>query len=157
MPLTSMWPLLLCPTSPLPGPSLKTWTLLTYRSLRNYLWRITPGSDMFSFPYRVKAAQTELGQQILADFEEAFPSQGTKVLFCIFPLALDIITMPARFTLATVTLPLPFQKCWLAAMSLFAKGSGQWDPLWFSVPQSSVASSSVFSQRQKVRICFGLI
>lgn len=41
---------------------------------------------MFSFPSRVKAAQTELGQQILADFEEAFPSQGTKVLFCIFPL-----------------------------------------------------------------------
>ncbi|GCB62463.1 hypothetical protein scyTo_0004257, partial [Scyliorhinus torazame] len=27
---------------------------------------------------RVRAAQTELGQQILADFEEAFPSQGTK-------------------------------------------------------------------------------
>ncbi|XP_071066546.1 vacuolar protein sorting-associated protein 53 homolog isoform X4 [Dasypus novemcinctus] len=27
---------------------------------------------------RVKAAQAELGQQILADFEEAFPSQGTK-------------------------------------------------------------------------------
>ncbi|XP_063809943.1 vacuolar protein sorting-associated protein 53 homolog [Pseudophryne corroboree] len=27
---------------------------------------------------RVKAAQTELGQQILADFEEAFPSQGSK-------------------------------------------------------------------------------
>ncbi|XP_005987501.1 vacuolar protein sorting-associated protein 53 homolog [Latimeria chalumnae] len=27
---------------------------------------------------RVKGAQTELGQQILADFEEAFPSQGTK-------------------------------------------------------------------------------
>ncbi|MGH0153054.1 UNVERIFIED_CONTAM: hypothetical protein FKN15_023980 [Acipenser sinensis] len=27
---------------------------------------------------RVKAAQTELGQQILADFEEAFPLQGTK-------------------------------------------------------------------------------
>ncbi|KAI6050620.1 vacuolar protein sorting-associated protein 53 homolog [Marmota monax] len=27
---------------------------------------------------RVKAAQMELGQQILADFEEAFPSQGTK-------------------------------------------------------------------------------
>uniref|UniRef100_A0A6I8QZB3 Vacuolar protein sorting-associated protein 53 homolog n=1 Tax=Xenopus tropicalis TaxID=8364 RepID=A0A6I8QZB3_XENTR len=27
---------------------------------------------------RVKAAQTELGQQILADFEESFPSQGTK-------------------------------------------------------------------------------
>nr|XP_034995395.1 vacuolar protein sorting-associated protein 53 homolog isoform X2 [Zootoca vivipara] len=27
---------------------------------------------------RVKAAQNELGQQILADFEEAFPSQGTK-------------------------------------------------------------------------------
>lgn len=27
---------------------------------------------------RVKAAQIELGQQILADFEEAFPSQGTK-------------------------------------------------------------------------------
>lgn len=43
--------------------------------------KIIPGSDMFSFPYRVKAAQTELGQQILADFEEAFPSQGTKVLF----------------------------------------------------------------------------
>lgn len=40
--------------------------------------------DMFCFPYRVKAVQTELGQQILADFEEAFPSQGTKVLFCIF-------------------------------------------------------------------------
>ncbi|KAJ6657310.1 hypothetical protein lerEdw1_002677 [Lerista edwardsae] len=28
---------------------------------------------------RVKAAQNELGQQILADFEEAFPSQGTKI------------------------------------------------------------------------------
>uniref|UniRef100_A0A2K5JSS8 Vacuolar protein sorting-associated protein 53 homolog n=1 Tax=Colobus angolensis palliatus TaxID=336983 RepID=A0A2K5JSS8_COLAP len=34
---------------------------------------------------RVKAAQTELGQQILADFEEAFPSQGTKVLLCVSP------------------------------------------------------------------------
>lgn len=33
----------------------------------------------------MKAAQTELGQQILADFEEAFPSQGTKVLVCVFP------------------------------------------------------------------------
>ncbi|KAH0511405.1 Vacuolar protein sorting-associated protein 53-like protein [Microtus ochrogaster] len=32
---------------------------------------------------RVKAAQTELGQQILADFEEAFPSQGTKILLVI--------------------------------------------------------------------------
>ncbi len=28
---------------------------------------------------RVKAAQSELGTQILADFEEAFPSQGSKV------------------------------------------------------------------------------
>lgn len=45
--------------------------------------KIIPGNDMFSFPYRVKAAQTELGQQILADFEEAFPSQGTKVLFSL--------------------------------------------------------------------------
>jgi hypothetical protein len=27
----------------------------------------------------VKAAQSELGTQILADFEEAFPSQGSKV------------------------------------------------------------------------------
>lgn len=30
-------------------------------------------------PIRVKAAQSELGTQILADFEEAFPSQGSKV------------------------------------------------------------------------------
>lgn len=44
---------------------------------------MTPGNNMFSFPCRVKAAQAELGQQILADFEEAFPSQGTKVLFSI--------------------------------------------------------------------------
>ena len=29
--------------------------------------------------FRVKAAQSELGTQILADFEEAFPSQGSKV------------------------------------------------------------------------------
>lgn len=38
---------------------------------------------------RVKAAQNELGQQILADFEEAFPSQGTKVKLLLplsFPL-----------------------------------------------------------------------
>ncbi|TNN26492.1 Vacuolar protein sorting-associated protein 53 [Liparis tanakae] len=28
---------------------------------------------------RVKAAQSELGTQILADFEESFPSQGSKV------------------------------------------------------------------------------
>lgn len=34
-------------------------------------------------PLRVKAAQNELGQQILADFEEAFPSQGTKVKFSL--------------------------------------------------------------------------
>lgn len=33
--------------------------------------------------FRVKAAQNELGQQILADFEEAFPSQGTKVKFSL--------------------------------------------------------------------------
>jgi len=32
---------------------------------------------------RVKAAQNELGQQILADFEEAFPSQGTMVKFSL--------------------------------------------------------------------------
>lgn len=42
------------------------------------IWKL-PDDDMFSFLYRVKAAQIELGQQILADFEEAFPSQGTKV------------------------------------------------------------------------------
>lgn len=35
--------------------------------------------EVFCVPLRVKAAQNELGQQILADFEEAFPSQGTKV------------------------------------------------------------------------------
>lgn len=29
---------------------------------------------------RVKAAQSELGTQILADFDEAFPPQGSKVL-----------------------------------------------------------------------------
>ncbi len=29
---------------------------------------------------RVKAAQSELGTQILADLEEAFPSQGSKVI-----------------------------------------------------------------------------
>lgn len=38
---------------------------------------------------RVKAAQNELGQQILADFEEAFPSQGTKVKI------LDLCFMPS--------------------------------------------------------------
>lgn len=30
-------------------------------------------------PCRVKAVQSELGTQILADFEESFPSQGSKV------------------------------------------------------------------------------
>lgn len=44
-----------------------------------------PVVNIVPFSPRVKAAQTELGQQILADFEEAFPSQGTKVLVCIFP------------------------------------------------------------------------
>lgn len=34
---------------------------------------------LFFVPIRVKAAQSELGTQILADFEEAFPSQGSKV------------------------------------------------------------------------------
>lgn len=43
----------------------------------------------FSVLIRVKAAQNELGQQILADFEEAFPSQGTKVKFS-FPLFLPM-------------------------------------------------------------------
>lgn len=38
---------------------------------------------VFSVIIRVKAAQNELGQQILADFEEAFPSQGTKVKFSL--------------------------------------------------------------------------
>lgn len=33
----------------------------------------------FLILFRVKAAQNELGTQILADFEEAFPSQGSKV------------------------------------------------------------------------------
>lgn len=61
--------------------------IITYGYLK-----IVPSNDMFSFPYRVKAAQTELGQQILADFEEAFPSQGTKVLLH-FPSSLDIITI----------------------------------------------------------------
>lgn len=44
-----------------------------------------PVVNTVPFSPRVKAAQTELGQQILADFEEAFPSQGTKVLVCVFP------------------------------------------------------------------------
>lgn len=34
--------------------------------------------------FRVKAAQSELGTQILADFEEAFPSQGSKVFICFY-------------------------------------------------------------------------
>lgn len=34
------------------------------------------------FLCRVKAAQSELGTQILADFDEAFPAQGSKVLHC---------------------------------------------------------------------------
>lgn len=56
------------------------------------IWKL-PDSDMFSFLYRVKAAQTELGQQILADFEEAFPSQGTKVLICIFLPVFNIVAI----------------------------------------------------------------
>lgn len=35
--------------------------------------------DLSLFACRVKAAQSELGTQILADFEEAFPAQGSKV------------------------------------------------------------------------------
>lgn len=58
--------------------------------VHSYLWTFENYARQWYilFPYRVKAAQTELGQQILADFEEAFPSQGTKVLFCIFPFSL---------------------------------------------------------------------
>lgn len=80
---------------------------------------------MFSFPYRVKAAQTELGQQILADFEEAFPSQGTKVLFCIFSPVFRYY--PHSYLIHihySYYFRLSFQKCLLAALSLFAKGSG---------------------------------
>lgn len=38
--------------------------------------------DYVFFLFRVKAAQSELGTQILADFEEAFPAQGSKVSKC---------------------------------------------------------------------------
>lgn len=50
---------------------------------------MVPVINAVPFSCRVKAAQTELGQQILADFEEAFPSQGTKVLVCVLPLVLS--------------------------------------------------------------------
>lgn len=41
---------------------------------------------------RVKAAQSELGTQILADFEEAFPSQGSKVNISIQTLHFHVPT-----------------------------------------------------------------
>lgn len=47
---------------------------------------------------RVKAAQNELGQQILADFEEAFPSQGTKVKFSL-PLFLPLKIVAANYSM----------------------------------------------------------
>jgi hypothetical protein len=58
----------------------------------------------------VKAAQTELGQQILADFEEAFPSQGTKVLFLIFPPVLRYYHHPPLVQTSAVTIHSSFQK-----------------------------------------------
>ncbi|XP_072265998.1 vacuolar protein sorting-associated protein 53 homolog [Pyxicephalus adspersus] len=48
--------------------------LTTSITTLNHLHMLVGGVDSLE----VKAAQTELGQQILADFEEAFPSQGTK-------------------------------------------------------------------------------
>uniref|UniRef100_A0A8C0KAA8 Vacuolar protein sorting-associated protein 53 homolog n=1 Tax=Canis lupus dingo TaxID=286419 RepID=A0A8C0KAA8_CANLU len=53
--------------------------LTTSITTLNHLHMLAGGVDSLEyFTSRVKAAQTELGQQILADFEEAFPSQGTK-------------------------------------------------------------------------------
>ncbi|XP_073171676.1 vacuolar protein sorting-associated protein 53 homolog isoform X2 [Lepidochelys kempii] len=48
--------------------------LTTSITTLNHLHMLAGGVDSLE----VKAAQNELGQQILADFEEAFPSQGTK-------------------------------------------------------------------------------
>ncbi|RXM92816.1 Vacuolar protein sorting-associated protein 53-like [Acipenser ruthenus] len=48
--------------------------LTTSITTLNHLHMLAGGVDSLE----VKAAQTELGQQILADFEEAFPLQGTK-------------------------------------------------------------------------------
>ncbi|XP_011811583.1 PREDICTED: vacuolar protein sorting-associated protein 53 homolog [Colobus angolensis palliatus] len=73
---------------------------------------------------RVKAAQTELGQQILADFEEAFPSQGTKVLLCVSP-SLEMTSILAELMPTPVTTQLSFLSCPLAAADPSAAGSGQ--------------------------------
>lgn len=82
-----------------------------------------PADDTFSLPHRVKAAQTELGQQILADFEEAFPSQGTKVLLCI-SLSLEMTGILAELMPTPVTTRLSFPSCPLAAADPSAAGSG---------------------------------
>lgn len=83
------------------------------------IWK-SPG-HIFYFLCRVKAAQTELGQQILADFEEAFPSQGTKVLFVFSLQSLDSINIHTHYS---YYFHLSFQNYLMAAISLFAKGSG---------------------------------
>lgn len=113
---------------------------------------------MFSFPYRVKAAQTELGQQILADFEEAFPSQGTKVLFCIFPSVFGpyhhVCLAYTHCSYCSFAAPEAFASsqnvCWLEVQ-------GNETILDFKYPKATIDSPSVSSQHPKVRICFSLI
>ena len=118
--LTSVWPILSSHHSLLPGWFLKTSAVITSMDPCTVIYghlKIMPGNDLFSFPYRVKAAQTELGQQILADFEEAFPSQGTKVLFCIFPSVFGYSHhILAWFTCTVTMIHLLFQMRLLAAI-----------------------------------------
>lgn len=59
--------------------SASSWSLTKLPAAGGVSDTLQGGFWGFCVPLRVKAAQNELGQQILADFEEAFPSQGTKV------------------------------------------------------------------------------
>lgn len=64
---------------------------------RKLIWLIE-NWFVFVILSRVKAAQSELGTQILADFEEAFPSQGSKVI---------ILSQCLRLLLPACTEPVP--------------------------------------------------
>lgn len=81
-------------------------------------------------PPRVKAAQNELGQQILADFEEAFPSQGTKVKFSLFPLP-------------------PIKKCHWELFSMIVVGFS----LVFPLDSLSACSRSFFRKQRVISHC----
>lgn len=100
---------------------------------------------------RVKAAQSELGTQILADFEEAFPSQGSKVIIlsqCLRPL------LPALHKTSAGLYTVLFARRGPSGPATCSETPAWWPTCWTRASNRKSSRSSSGSTSRSTWCCF---